>query len=47
MNQLGSVPNHAPANDPHHSPADIRNQLRRDHEAALAQLDALRRESDE
>jgi hemerythrin superfamily protein len=28
-------------------PTDIRDQLRRDHELALAELDALRRESDE
>ena len=47
MNQLGSVPHPVPANDPHHSPGDIRDQLRRDHEAALAELDALRHAVDE
>ena len=44
---LGSVPHRVPANDPHHSPGDIREQLRRDHEAALAELDALRHDGDE
>src|SRR5688572_25892685 len=43
----GSVPNHAPANEPHHSPDDIRDQLRKDHEEALAGLDALRDQLDE
>ena len=45
MNQ-GSVPHHAPANEPHHSPDDIRDQLRKDHEEALAGLEALRGQLD-
>ena len=46
MNQ-GSVPSSAPANDASHAPEDIRDQLRKDHEQALAELEALRNDGDE
>ena len=47
MQPYGSVPDSAPANDASHAPEDIRDQLRRDHESALAELEALRGERDE
>jgi hypothetical protein len=40
-----SIP--SPANDASHEPGDIRDQLRRDHAAVLAELEALRGERDE
>lgn len=47
LHRFGSAPSPAPANDASHAPEDIRVQLRRDHEKALAELDALRDEHDE
>ena len=46
MQPYGSVPDSAPANDASHAPEDIRDQLRRDHQEALAELAALRSERD-
>jgi hemerythrin superfamily protein len=36
----------SPANDASHSPDDIRDQLRRDHDSVLEELEALRGERD-
>lgn len=47
LNKPGFVPVPPPANDASHAPEDIRDQLRRDHASALAELDALRNETDE
>ncbi|HYC36208.1 MAG TPA: hemerythrin domain-containing protein [Usitatibacter sp.] len=44
---MGSVPFHDPANDSHIAPEDIRDQLRKDHQWALAELESLPREEDE
>ena len=41
------VPSPAPANDASHAPENICDQLRREHEQGLAELDALRDERDE
>ena len=37
----------SPANDASHAPDDIRDHLRKDHEAVLAELEALRGDRDE
>jgi len=44
---MGSMSFPSPANDASHEPGDIRDQLRRDHDAVLAGLEALRGERDE
>jgi hemerythrin superfamily protein len=44
---MGTMNLPSPANDASHSPDDIRDQLRRDHESVLAELDGLRGERDQ